>query len=579
MLEREHKKNGVRIAISIEDILQASEMSIHDAANSLHVSISTLKRACRKLGIPRWPPRHMSKINKNGGNSVQISPTTGSLPRSEPLKNEGGMMQLDSLDQQSSDATKNGGDVICSQEKGTMKMPYREDKKTGVRIAMPSEHILQTSKESLEGAAEHHGGSPYVIQRWPTGMRRKNNEKHDSILVFQITRSLLRPGPLQNGDDQMMQLDSSDQQSMDAINITNVVGAEQSNIAVTCSQEKDTIKRSEREHKKTGVKIAIPIEDFLQASEMSLNDAAYRLNVSKPTLKHFCRVHGIEKWTPSTRTKFSCSQPFDEKQIQKLDSDLSSNQAWDIVTLTKPHDTATKDADIVTIMAKKRNNIVIKFRLSSSSGLVITSECWATIRSCCCWSQGGETGRNCNQKMTPMDQSLGDEFLNFNGGDGDDDDREGDEPEPKPPQTTRDPLREEPTVILDGNSDLDQKFRSALGNLCGGRHRPLLLQVWTKAPNDALCQHWEACRRTECRLHDIPLYLPVREQGCYEEKCVGMLEIASNTIETCLQFVKEARVYDLFQKEVCSMYQLKDVRFPPMILWITLSNLRLKGSI
>ncbi|CAL5443288.1 unnamed protein product [Camellia sinensis] len=168
----------------------------------------------------------------------------------------------------------------------------------------------------------------------------------------------------------MMQLDSSDQQSMDAINITNVVGAEQSNIAVTCSQEKDAIKRSEREHIKTGAKIAIPIEDILQASEMSLNDAAYRLNVSKSTVKHVCRVYGIEKWPPSKRTKFSCPQPFDEKQIQKLDSDLSSNQAWDIVTLTKPHDTATKDAEIVTIKAEYGNNIVIKFRLSSSSGLV-----------------------------------------------------------------------------------------------------------------------------------------------------------------------------------------------------------------
>ncbi|KAL7189694.1 hypothetical protein ACSBR1_039355 [Camellia fascicularis] len=359
--EREHKNKGVRNAIHIEDILQASEMRIQDAANSLHVSISTLKRACRKLGISRWPPRLINKINKNGGSSVQISPTTGSLPRSEPLKNEGDMMQLDSLDQQSRDATKNGGDVICSQEKGTMKMPYREDKKTGVRIAMPSEHILQTSKESLEGAAEHHSasqsafksaGSPYFIQRWPTGLRRK------------ITRSLPRPGPLQNGDDQMMQLDSSDQQSMDALNIMNVVGAEQSNIAVTCSHEKDAIKRSEREHKKTGVKFAIPIEDILQASEMSLNDAACRLNVSKSTLKR------IEKWPPSKRTKFSCSQPFDEKQIQKLDPDLSSNQAGNIVTLTKPHDTATKDAEIVTIKAKYGNDVVIKFRLSSSSGLV-----------------------------------------------------------------------------------------------------------------------------------------------------------------------------------------------------------------
>ncbi|KAL7217868.1 hypothetical protein ACSBR2_011152 [Camellia fascicularis] len=365
--KRECKRTGIRIEIPLEDILQASEMSLNDAANSLNVSISTLKRACRKLGIPRWPPRHINKINKNGGDSFQISPTTGSLPRSAPLKNEGDMMQLDSLDQQSRDTTKNGGDVICSQEKGTMKMPYREDKKTGVRIAMPSENILQTSKESVEGAAEHHGvsqsafkyaSSPYVIKRWPTRMRRK------------ITRSLPRTGPLQNGDDQMMQLDSSDEQSMDAINITNVVGAEQSNIAVTCSQEKDATKRSEREHKKTGVQIAIPIEDILQASEMSLNDAAYRLNINKSTLKCVCRGYGIEKWPPSKRTKFSCSQPLDEKQIQKLDSDLSSNQAWDIVTLIKPQDTATKDAEIVTIKAKYGNNIVIKFQLSSSLGLV-----------------------------------------------------------------------------------------------------------------------------------------------------------------------------------------------------------------
>ncbi|CAL5438789.1 unnamed protein product [Camellia sinensis] len=360
--EREHKNTGVRNAIHIEDILQTSEMRIQDAANSLHVSISTLKRACRKLGISRWPPRHINKINKNGGSSVQISPTTGSLPRSEPLKNEGDMMQLDSLDQQSRDATKSGGAVICSQEKGTMKMPYREDKKTGVRIAMPSEHILQTSKESLEGAAEHHGASQFAFKS--AGSRK-------------ITRSLPRPGPLQNGDDQMMQLDSSDQQSMDALNITNVVSAEQSNIAVTCSHEKDAIiKRSEREHKKKGVKIAIPIEDLLQASEMSLNDAACRLNVSKSALKRVCRGYGIEKWPPSKRPKFSCSQLFDEKQIQKLDPGLSSNQAGNIVSLTKPHNTATKDAEIVTIKAKYGNDIVIKFPLSSSSGLV---ELWQEV--------------------------------------------------------------------------------------------------------------------------------------------------------------------------------------------------------
>ncbi|CAL5438785.1 unnamed protein product [Camellia sinensis] len=241
-------------AINITNVVEASEMSIHNVANSLHVSISTLKRACRKLGIPRWPPHHINTINKNGD-----------------------MMQLDSLDQQSMDATKNGGDVICSQEKGTMKMPYREDKKTGVRIAMPSEHILQTSEESLEGAAEHHG-APMLCRGGQLACTVRIMRNSILFKYSRLQDPLPRPGPLQNGDDQMMQLDSLDQQSMDAINITNVVGAEQSNIAVACSQEKKAIKRLEREHKKTGVKIAIPTEDILQASEMSLNGAACRLN-------------------------------------------------------------------------------------------------------------------------------------------------------------------------------------------------------------------------------------------------------------------------------------------------------------
>ncbi|GMP33711.1 hypothetical protein CsSME_00006911 [Camellia sinensis var. sinensis] len=103
---------------------------------------------------------------------------------------------------------------------------------------------------------------------------------------------------------------------------------------------------------------------------MSLDNAANSLHVSKSTLKRVCRGYGIEKWPPSKRTKFSWSQPFDEKQIQKLDYDLSSNQAWDIVTLSKPHNAATKDAEIVTIKAKYGNDVVIKFRLSLSSGLV-----------------------------------------------------------------------------------------------------------------------------------------------------------------------------------------------------------------
>ncbi|CAL5439196.1 unnamed protein product [Camellia sinensis] len=168
----------------------------------------------------------------------------------------------------------------------------------------------------------------------------------------------------------LMELESSDQQSMDAVNNeSNVISAERSNN--TCSQGKGTRKKLKRKQNTTGASMnGGNSEDVLQASEMSLDNAENSLHVSKSTLKRVCRGYGIEKWPPSKRTKFSCSQPFDEKQIQKLDYDLSSNQAWDIVTLTKPHNAATKDAEIVTIKAKYGNDVVLKFRLSSSSGLV-----------------------------------------------------------------------------------------------------------------------------------------------------------------------------------------------------------------
>ncbi|KAL7217876.1 hypothetical protein ACSBR2_011160 [Camellia fascicularis] len=54
-------KPRVKIKIPEEDILQTSGMSIDDAAKTLNVSKSTLKRVCRGYGIERWPPR---KINR-----------------------------------------------------------------------------------------------------------------------------------------------------------------------------------------------------------------------------------------------------------------------------------------------------------------------------------------------------------------------------------------------------------------------------------------------------------------------------------------------------------------------------------
>ncbi|CAL5437823.1 unnamed protein product [Camellia sinensis] len=118
--------------------------------------------------------------------SVQMSQTTKSLPRSQPLQYGGDMTHLDSLDQHSMDPLSNGSnvvsaeqsniDVTCSHEKGKTKMPKRVHNNTGVKIEIPLEDILQNSKKSIEVAANNLNFSrstlkrvcrDYGIPRWP----------------------------------------------------------------------------------------------------------------------------------------------------------------------------------------------------------------------------------------------------------------------------------------------------------------------------------------------------------------------------------------------------------------------------
>ncbi|CAL5437837.1 unnamed protein product [Camellia sinensis] len=123
--------------------------------------------------------------------SVQMSRTTKSLRRLEPLQSGGEMTQLDLSNQQSMAALNNESnvasaersnmDVTCSQEKGKAKRPKRVHNKTGVKIEIPLDDILQNSKKSIEVAADNLKVSRstlkrvcrgYGFPRWPP--REKN---------------------------------------------------------------------------------------------------------------------------------------------------------------------------------------------------------------------------------------------------------------------------------------------------------------------------------------------------------------------------------------------------------------------
>ncbi|KAL7167766.1 hypothetical protein ACSBR2_038262 [Camellia fascicularis] len=123
--------------------------------------------------------------------SVQMPQTTKSLPMLEPLQSGGEMTQLDLLNQQSMDALNNESnvlsaersniDVTCSQKKGKTKRPKRVHNKTGVKIEIPLDDILQNSRKSIQVAADNLEVSRstlkrvcrvYGFPRWPP--RKKN---------------------------------------------------------------------------------------------------------------------------------------------------------------------------------------------------------------------------------------------------------------------------------------------------------------------------------------------------------------------------------------------------------------------
>ncbi|KAL7249197.1 hypothetical protein ACSBR1_011365 [Camellia fascicularis] len=215
----------------------------------------------------------------------------------------------------------------------------------------------------------------------------QNGEKLDPVQIPQTTISLPQL-ELSQSEVEVMQVHSSDQQLVNAINTgSNVFGTKHNNLAITCTQEKDTvraskrkgnksggtvkastrkgdksgatIKSSDREDNKKGVKIEISLEEILQTSEMKLEDAAQSLGVSKSTLKRVCRVYLIKRWPPRKKNKVVCSQLnesdpcVDLEQSSQLNlDDLPFAQPSATIVHTEPHDTTMQDANVVTIKAK-----------------------------------------------------------------------------------------------------------------------------------------------------------------------------------------------------------------------------------
>ncbi|KAI7997424.1 Protein NLP9 [Camellia lanceoleosa] len=135
------------------------------------------------------------------------------------------------------------------------------------------------------------------------------HEKHDSSLRCIRTplhaRSLPRTMAVLDGGE-MVQLDSSKQQSLVAFDITknsaHLVRASQSCSTISHLDEtnsRETLKR------KCITKSVLSFEDLQQHFSCKLDDAAKALDVSVSTVKRICRKHGIPRWPSQKKRKVS----------------------------------------------------------------------------------------------------------------------------------------------------------------------------------------------------------------------------------------------------------------------------------
>lgn len=72
----EEKESGyVGKRLMMQDLEPHFHLGLKEAAAELGVAPTTLKRVCRRLGIPRWPRRTLQKLSKQGdaANAVAVA--------------------------------------------------------------------------------------------------------------------------------------------------------------------------------------------------------------------------------------------------------------------------------------------------------------------------------------------------------------------------------------------------------------------------------------------------------------------------------------------------------------------------
>ncbi|KAH7864706.1 hypothetical protein Vadar_032817 [Vaccinium darrowii] len=184
---------GIPITISLEDILKCSRLKRNDAAKNLGVTLSTLKRNCRRLGIYRWPMR-IRERKLNGCSVVEQRLLNNSdhqnSPGSEPLevvrplqqRNDGVVIRDNNDEQNVSLIPINEVDPLQFRDQPHQRESRSYRRCTGIPITISLEDILKCSRLKRNDAAQNLGVTLSTLKRncrrlgiyrWPMRIRER----------------------------------------------------------------------------------------------------------------------------------------------------------------------------------------------------------------------------------------------------------------------------------------------------------------------------------------------------------------------------------------------------------------------
>ncbi|KAK2991426.1 hypothetical protein RJ640_019072 [Escallonia rubra] len=319
---------------SYEVLKQYFGSKLEYAAEGLGVSRSTLKRLCRKHGISRWPPYRRNKDSCSTSNLKHINKFVRRRDTPETS---------------------------------------RRDPSRAILLQTP---VAVTQWQDLHLVHD----SSFTPFQYPlshlTSSDAHCGDHMEGIEGLQCPLENVNEAPCMS-NNAVADCGSLDW-SFDTINGGNLDGAGQISSIASTPVEKTCI-LSERENQNT--ETPFTYEVLKQYFGQKLEDVAESLGVTRSTLRHICRKHGISRWPYSRRNNDNHGMTEfigGGDQEQRLESrnrepsfspdSVLLEEATNAFAHTIPHVTQVQDGSTVTMKAMYRGDC-IKFGLSFSSGM------------------------------------------------------------------------------------------------------------------------------------------------------------------------------------------------------------------